>query len=85
MSVRALTHVYKTRTSGTARLLLMVLADYADDDGRGSMMMINAIQYMQASRRTVNRALKTLERAGVLWWVDTLDVIDYEILGVGHE
>lgn len=85
MSNKALNHVYKTRTSGTARLLLMILAHHADDDGRGSMMIISAIQYAQAPRRTIKRALKTLERVGVLWWVDTLDFIDYEILGVGDE
>lgn len=85
MSVRALTHAYKTYTKGTARLLLMVLADYADDDGRGRMAMINAIHYTRMNREAVRRALNTLHKEGVLSWVRTQDAIDYEIRGVSDE
>ena len=68
MSVEAISHIMRTRIpDGVAKLVAMVLADYADPvTGRcWPKVPTLAIQCSQ-SERTVQRKLKVLEELGVL-------------------
>lgn len=51
---------------GTRKLVLMVLANYADDDGRAVVKVPQIALTAELTRTGVQRALRQLEEAGLL-------------------
>jgi hypothetical protein len=65
MSVRVLTWVWDHSASqGTDRLVLLALADSADDSGSCWPSMLTISRKAKVSERTARRAIRTLEDAG---------------------
>lgn len=71
MSVKAMTWVfYHARCTGNARVVLLAIADHADDDGRGARPSIATLALKAGiSDRTVQRVLEKLrDHYGELRW-----------------
>lgn len=67
MSIRVMTHVWATSPSrGSSLLVLLAVADYADDDGRAFPSMTTLAQKARLSRRHAQRVVHDLEDAGQL-------------------
>ena len=67
MSVRCITLVLdKSQHSGTDLLMLVVLADYSDDDGNSYPAVASLARKCRMSPRNANYILNTLQRSGEL-------------------
>lgn len=70
-------------TVGSARLVLLVLADRADHEGRNAYPSVGSIaQYAHCGRSTVHRALRELEEAGhvVREGVSSIRTVTYRVV-----
>lgn len=68
MSIRVMTQVWdSTEAKGTDRLVLLAIADSADDDGSNAWpSMARLAHKARVSERTVQRSIRTLETMGLL-------------------
>jgi hypothetical protein len=67
MSIKIMSHVWEhSQASGTELLLLLAIADHADDQGRAFPSIERLAHKTRTSRTTVKRLLKRLEALGEL-------------------
>lgn len=67
MSIRVMTFVWDARLPTAEKIVLLVIADHANDDGSNAWPSIATIaRKASMSERSVQRHIKSLEQAGVL-------------------